>query len=227
MCRFKSEDYGIVSIQHRKGLYSNFLREFLILDVVPFIPGTNISQNDPIHTYIEVCRSQRYGSSTFLGIWRLAQDDVVILRKEDETAVSGQGNPTSQDCSYPHSELLGTISWNNRSGPTLLDMFTLISFLSLSLPDYNRFTCPCNWLARTVYSVSRRGFRAQVVLETPRNKLWKIARFLTSIPNQLLGPKLPPGLNNFCARLYFWNNLAIMEWQQQMEQQLAPGAGGY
>ncbi|KAF8550471.1 hypothetical protein OG21DRAFT_413097 [Imleria badia] len=214
---FQSLNYGIASIQHRKGLYNNSLHEFIILDVVPLISGTNNPQINPSHRYIKVSRSQRANSESFLGMWRLPQDNVVVLLPEDDAAMFCRRNHTSQGNWYPPSELLETLFWEHNI-PGLLDMFSLILCLSLSLPEYNRFTSPCYWLAPTAYTVARQSFPPQAVLEAPGNKLWKIARSFFYIPSRLLAAKPPVGLSGFCDRLYSWNDCASREWQQELEQ---------
>ncbi|KAF8550428.1 hypothetical protein OG21DRAFT_1513999, partial [Imleria badia] len=221
--RSKAFNYGIASIQHRKGPYTN---EFLILDVVPLIPGTFSPRINPNHTYLKVSRSEDHVGSSF--IWRHAKDDVVILRKEVESAVAGRGNPASQESRYSASELLATLSWGEEKRPTLLDMFSLITFISISLPYYNRFTCQCNWLARTVYSSSDTephsgacGFQPSWAIlepEAPANKLWKIARFFISIPSRILAPKAPVGLTYFSAYMYQWSGRAKRQQRKYLEQ---------
>ncbi|KAF8550467.1 hypothetical protein OG21DRAFT_1513983 [Imleria badia] len=212
--RSKAFNYGIAPLQHRKGPCTN---EFLILDIVPLIPGTINPRTNPSHTYLKVSRSEDHAGSSF--IWRRAKDDV-ILRQEVEAAVS-------QGSWYPASEHIATLAWEKENFPTLLDMFSLITFLSVSLPYYNRFTCQSNWLVRTVYVESLtehhagpRGFEPRKVIlepEAPASELWKIVRFIISIPSQLLAPDSPVGMTYFCAHMFRWSYDAKRQLRQYLE----------
>lgn len=75
-----SSQFGVASIQHRKQLYSNYQHEYVVLDVLPLIPGTSTPKTEALHTYIEVgCVIDPPRPSIFR-IWGSASDQVYVLR---------------------------------------------------------------------------------------------------------------------------------------------------
>ena len=133
------------------------------------MPGTHTPKPNAPHTLIEVGRVG--GMAPFFGLWGIATDEVCVLRQEDEAILlqqaaaresiredsqAGTGTP-SPEPSMIARELLATLSWQIEI-PGLLDMFLIITSLSLSFPNYNVLMCPCFWLAREIYQTLRHGY---------------------------------------------------------------------
>lgn len=173
-------------------MYSDFQHEFVILDVVTLVPGTNTPEANASHTYIEVGRSGDEARMSFFGIWGAASDEVVILRQADEANVVQGGGGTSR---YSAGECLATISWEDEL-PNVLDVFTIIDFLSIWYPNYNIFTRQCYWFARAIYLIIQYGYAPTI--ENTGNKLWKRARFYIIVG--VLTPRPPMQLYRLCRR---------------------------
>ena len=152
--RSMSAEYGIVSLQIREQLYQHFQDEVLILGVVPLIPSTNRPKPNPHHTYIEVSRREQDRYLLGWHIWGNTRDEVFVLQPEDEASVinTTPGSITPQQSHYPASKCLMAISWNVLV-PNLLDVFTIITHLSIMFPHYNKFTRQCSWLAHATYDI--------------------------------------------------------------------------
>jgi hypothetical protein len=215
--RSKASQFGVLSIQHRKRLHQDYQHEFLILDVVPLVPGTDTPQSNAPHTLIEVGRVG--DKASFFSIWGVAVDEVSVLLSEDEASIlqptakstgegSSKGTPDNrtEPSQFIAGELLATLSWELEI-PNLLDVFLVITTLSLAFPNYNIFTCQCFWLARAIYETLRHGYRPS--LESTGDKLWKRARFLMFI--RLLTPKPPAFIFELCFRAGDWTHLASLE----------------
>jgi hypothetical protein len=185
-----SSRFGVIAIQHRKRLYST--HEFAILDVVPLVPGTGTAQAEGSHTYLEV---GRIGYS----IWGFTHDKVLVLRQDDEASVEMENS--SRDSQY--GEHLATLSWETGI-PCILDVFSLITLLSLTFPRYNILAHQCFGFARTIYEALRDGYGP--FSENTGDDLWKRARFYIFI--RVLAPTPPLAILEFCCRQRTWRELA-------------------
>ena len=213
----KASQYGVLSIQHRKRLYQDYQYEFVVLDVVPLVPGTHTPKPNAPHTLIEVGRVG--GMAPFFGLWGIATDEVCVLRQEDEAFLlqqaaaresigegsqAGTGTP-GPEASMIAGELLATLSWQIEI-PGLLDVFLIITSLSLSFPNHNVLTCPCFWLAREIYQTLRHGYRP--VLESNGDDLWQRTKFLVM---RLLTPRPPDLISQLCFRQAEWSHRSGLE----------------
>lgn len=187
-----SSQLGVVAIQHRKRVYTTFQHEFAILDVVPLVPGTGTPQAEGSHTYVEVGRMG-------YNIWGFARDEVLVLRQADEASVEKENS--SRDSQY--GEHLATLSWETGI-PCILDVFSLITLLSLTFPRYNIITYQCFWFARIIYEALRDGYGP--FSENTGDKIWKRTRFY--IFNRVLTPTPPLAILEFCYRQRIWRELA-------------------
>lgn len=207
--RSETADYGVVAIQHWKSRRSdNWQHESLVLDVVPLSQGTDVPASaNASHMFISI---GRFGAKTNWStyVWALADDQVVVLRPEHEaTHATGDqlANP-QQDDPYLDSDKLATLSWNRPNIPNLLDVFRLVTLLSLRYPRYTVYRHQCYWFARTIYDI----FMACTgcTWGTTSNH-WKRGTYVTklvTIPVSI--PEPPPDLRVFCDTQFRWNQLA-------------------
>jgi len=180
-----SKQHGIVSVQHWKCLHRGLHHESLVLDVVPLVPGKNVPQNNPSHTYIQI---GRFKDRVLLG---RARDEVVVVgRMTEDVQESNQQGPS--DC-------LSTISWTIEL-PNLLDVFDIIQLLSFMFPYHNIFTRQCHWFARTIYDCLEYAY-IPYRQDTGR-KLWKRSKFLLF---RCLTPSPPPALLSYCRVKKLWS----------------------
>lgn len=204
-----SSQFGIVSIQHRKRLsqYDNLQYEFLVLDVVPLIPGTNTPQANGPHTYIEVIRTGDRARAPTFGIWGFARDEVLVLQQDDEPGVVQQENP-SQGSQYCAGDHLSTLSWSNRI-PNILDVFSVITLLSLTFPQYNIFTHRCfsSWFARAIYLILRQTYAVHFEDTMPGGNPWERARFFIFV--RAITPTPPAVISEFCYHQRVWRELQV------------------
>lgn len=189
--RLDSYQFGIVSVQRRKRSYNNFQHEFVVLDAIPLVPGTNTPQANASHTYIEVGRSGDEAQMSFFGILGPASDQVLILRQEDEVNITCDQGTEPDD----PSNRIATLSWEIDL-PNLLDVFSVITLLSVTFPNYNIFTRPCYWFARAIYDVLRYGY--EPVFENTCDGFRKGEKFY--IFARILTPKPPTNLYLLCRR---------------------------
>lgn len=180
-----SKQHGITSVQHWKCLHQGHQHESLILDVVPLVPGKNVPQNNPSHTYIQI---GRFKDRVLLG---RARDEVVVVGREAEDVQEfNQQGPG--DC-------LSTISWTTEL-PNLLDVFDIIQLFSFMFPYYNILTRQCYWFARMIYDCLQHAYVPH--REDTERKLWKRSEFLLF---RCLTPSPPPALLSFCRVKKRWS----------------------
>ena len=193
--RTDSSQCGILSVQHRhriSGYQGLFEHEFLILDVVPMVPGRNLPQVNASHTYIQVGRFDDPARMSLFGMWGFARDEVVVVGQK------GVQDSSQQDPRFD-GENLTTISWTKEL-PNLIDVFDVINLFSHMFPRYNVLTCQCFWLARMIYSILRQVYNPY---RENRRGLWcMLFPFLTPTP--------PPVLLSFCRDKRQWSHCATV-----------------